>query len=75
MRVWGSDIDLAIDRKKYFAIMKVIYNGLNNNKKKFLKTHNQTLLKQKEHHAKLHSCQYMRTRTFSFNQFISKKLA
>ena len=45
MRVWGSDIDLAIDRKKYFAIMKVIYNGLNNNNKKFLKTHNQTLLK------------------------------
>ena len=29
MQVWRSDIDLVIDWKKYFAIMKLIYNGLN----------------------------------------------
>ena len=28
MQVWTSDIDLAIDWKKYFAIIKLIYNGL-----------------------------------------------
>ena len=29
MQVWKSDIDLVIDLKKYFAIIKLIYNGLN----------------------------------------------
>ena len=28
MQVWRSDIDLVIDWKKYFAIMKLSYNGL-----------------------------------------------
>ena len=29
MQVWRSDIDLVIDWKKYFVIVKLIYNGLN----------------------------------------------